>query len=346
MAKKSSGAYSPAYGSRTPTKSPRGTLFPSVTTTRTTRSDVPVLPGERTGVIRPSSTSTGAWAESYKQVSGSPDWWNQEAVNWSGGPSQYTPPEIMGGKMPGWMPPKEDPGSEGSYFLGDGGGGGGSGGGAAPTISWTTGTYQAAGPNVPAWWKPWVPTDRAVMDQPDVAWTVMANALIPYLSPEDQARVANQLYTIWGKDLTPYSPESVTGGDAWEERDFAFMEGRKQDTSYFMGSQRSQDAIQTLSNLIASEAGGDASKLGSGYRWLQDVLGGVTSTGGGKTRQSYMEMLSNVDPLLATARSGELGAYGPLGQSLTQPYFSNFNLRPTTQAGTFGRARGSKYLYF
>ena len=212
MAKKSSGAYSPAYGSRTPTKSPRGTQFPTTSPRYfrdVTRSDVPVLPGERTGTIRPSSLSTGAWAESYRQVSGSPDWWNQEAVNWSGGPSKYPPPEIMGGKMPGVMPPKEDLGGGGGYFQGDGGGGGG--GGAAPTISWTTGTYQAAGPNVPAWWKPWVPTDRAMMEQPDVAWTVMANALIPYLSPEDQARVANQLYTVWGKDLTPYSPES----DGW-----------------------------------------------------------------------------------------------------------------------------------
>ena len=353
---RTTGDFAPAYKSSrrtTTTRSPRGTTYTAPRTTSPryfrdeTRSDVPVLPGERADVIRPSSLTpfgeVSQWRRSYLGTSMSPDWWNQEAVNWSGGPSQYTPPEIMGGKMPGFMPPKEYLGGGG----GDGGwGGDGGGGGAAPTISWTTGTYQAAGPNVPAWWKPWVPTDRALMDQPDVAWTVMANALIPYLSPEDQARVANQLYTVWGKDLTPYSPESVTGGDAWEERDFAFMEGRKQDTSYFMGTQRSQDAIQTLSNLIASEAGGDASKLGSGYRWLQDVLGGVTSTGGGKTRQSYMEMLSNVDPLLATAKGGELGAYGPLGQSLTQPYFTNFNLRPTTQAGTFGRARGSKYLYF
>jgi hypothetical protein len=175
----------------------------------------------------------------------------------------------------------------------------------------------------------------------------MANAMIPYLSPEDQARVANQLYTVWGKDLTPYSPETVTAGTPWEERDLAFMTGQERpDTSYFMGTQRSQDAIQTLANLIASEAGGDASKLGAGYRWLQDLLGGVTESGGGQTRQSYMQMLSNLDPILASAKSGELGAYGPLGEALARPYFTNFQLRPTTQAGTFGRERGSKFLYW
>jgi hypothetical protein len=184
------------------------------------------------------------------------------------------------------------------------------------------------------------------MERPDVAWSVLANAMIPYMSPEDQARIANQLYAVWGKGLESYAPSSVTGGTPWEDRDTAFMTGQAMpDTSYFMGTQRASDALATLNDLLSKEAGGDLNKLGSGYRWLQDVLGGITESGG-STRQNYMQMLSNVDPLLASAKSGDLAAFGPLGESLVKPYFTNFGLRPTTQAGTFGRERGSRYMWF
>jgi hypothetical protein len=192
-----------------------------------------------------------------------------------------------------------------------------------------------------------VPTDRALLERPDVAWAVMTNAMIPYLSPEDQARIANQLYTVWGKGFEGYAPSAVTAGELAMDPDFAFMTGQAMpDTSYFMGTQRSADAMATLADLLAKEAGGDINKVGAGYRWLQDMLGGISETGGGSTRQQYMEMLSNVDPLLASAKSGELAAYGPLGEALIKPYYTNFRLRPTTQAGGFGRERGSKYLWF
>lgn len=224
------------------------------------------------------------------------------------------------------------------------GGGGGGGGSADPNIRWTVGNYTAAG--APDWWRPLMVEDKNLADRPDVAFTMMVNSLIPYLSPEDQVRMANALYTTWGDTgMEIYAPGQFSASMFADPEDI-FMGtagGSMVDESYYYGAGRSQSALNTLAEMM-SETGKE--DLGPGYRWLQDLLTGVSESGGGRTRQEFMQMLSNVDPLLGQAKSGDLSAFAPLGQAFVNPYFTNFQMRPTTEQGTFGRGRGSKYLYW
>jgi len=251
----------------------------------------------------------------------------------------------------GSLPPAEPP-SEDGYKM----------------FEWDEGGYELAGGAAPDWWQAFVPTEVT----PETAYGAMLNAMIPFISPEDQVRVAHSLYNMFDTEMSHYKPgyipevSTVTEDQArylmsqgrpvsgiWEgsqQKQLATGETITTRTSelepfsdqmrrYFMSSKRATDAIQTLSNMREAMVQGNRWKLGPGYKWLQNIMGSVAGRGAGggagQTRQQYLSMLGAVDPFLSQAGSGELQAFGPLGQMLTKPYFTAGQMMPQ-QSGRFG----------
>ena len=220
-----------------------------------------------------------------------------------------------------------------------------------PEVAWGVGGYSAPGPNVPSWWLPFAPTDRSQANRPDVALSLMMNTLIPYLSPEDQVRTAHHLYQMWDTDLSAYKPDRVRdepGGLFLPEELARGVRGRAvANPQYFLSAERARDAIQALSNMREEMVQGNRWELGPGYKWLQNVLGAIETQGGGRTRANYLAMLGALDPLLSQAQSGELAAFGGLGEMLARPFFSRGQLRRVSRSGNqylFGAA--NPYLMY
>ncbi len=252
----------------------------------------------------------------------------------------------------GSLPPAEPPSEDDGYKM----------------FEWDEGGYELAGGAAPDWWQAFVPTEVT----PETAYGAMLNAMIPFISPEDQVRVAHSLYNMFDTEMSHYKPgyipevSTVTEDQArylmsqgrpvsgiWEgsqQKRLATGETITTRTSelepfsdqmrrYFMSSKRATDAIQTLSNMREAMVQGNRWKLGPGYKWLQNIMGSVAGRGGSgetaQTREQYLSMLGAVDPFLSQAGSGELQAFGPLGQMLTKPYFTAGQMQPQ-QAGRFG----------
>lgn len=260
----------------------------------------------------------------------------------------------------------------GNQLLGTGGGGGGGGG--APTAAalaptepaydlynWTQGAYEAPGGDKPSWWRAMTPdriTERS-------SYAMMLNSMIPYMSPEDQVRAANSLYTFDPEGFSLYKfdriPEmrSVTSEEARyrammgipleqaSQREVSPGQTRSRGLSEFefstplrekmLGGQRGRDAITALSNMREATVQGNRWKLGPGYTFLQDILGNIGNYGGdeaaGQNRSDYLAMLGALDPVMAMAGNSDLAAYGPMSQMLANPFFTAGQVRPSTQAG-------------
>jgi len=235
-------------------------------------------------------------------------------------------------------------------------------------FEWDEAGYQAAGGKVPSWWTAFVPKEVT----PETAYGSMLNALIPYLSPQDQVRIAHQLYGMFDTEMSRYKPGYIpeVATITQEQADYMAREGRPMTEStpssqrvtldtgetiatgqkkydvmseemrrYLSSSTRAADALTTLSNMREKMVGGDRWKLGAGYKWLQNILGTQTVFGGsgsaGQRRLDYEAQTAAVDPFLSQASSGELAPFGPLGQAVTTPFYSAGMLMPYS-AGRYG----------
>ena len=215
-----------------------------------------------------------------------------------------------------------------------------------PEVKWHTGTYEAAGSNVPSWWRPMVPRNSEDYNRPDAVFTMMMNAMIPYLSPEDQVTVGRQLYTMWGNDFSMYKDLDVDAQISAEQSALG-IEGTIADVSYFRSPQRGADAVRTLSNMRESTVGGDRWKFGPGYKFIQELMEAFGNVGK-TTRAGTVQTLGQIDPLLSASQSGELAPYNPLANMLTNPFFSRFQLTPTsrTASGEYIFGKPSKQYHF
>ncbi len=224
-------------------------------------------------------------------------------------------------------------------------------------FKWSEGGYEAAGGAAPDWWQAFLPEEVT----PETAYGAMLNAMIPYLSPEDQVRTAHSLYGMFDTEMSHYKPGAIPEVSTVTEDQARYLVAQGRPVSgvwgqghgeieteplsdqmrrYYMSSQRSKDAIRTLSNMREAMVQGNRWKLGPGYKWLQNILESTGARGAsgatGQTRQDYLSMLSAVDPFLSQAGGGELQAFGPLGQMLSKPFFTSGALQPQEQ-GRFGR---------
>ena len=196
--------------------------------------------------------------------------------------------------------------------------------------------------DAPTWWKGLVP-DRFTGA---TAYAATMNALIPYLSEEDQRTVASNLSRTGGPFKKLYNPEKVNF-----EKPKSKLSGR--DRSYYTSAERAQTILGTLRKMQKAAKKAGAGSAGAGYKYLRHVanvaedFGGKSSFGRVQTRQQYLQMISALDPLLAEAKSGKLSSYGSAARMITNPYFTAGAVVPVRkdQAGNYVFGKGNKGLY-
>lgn len=236
------------------------------------------------------------------------------------------------------------------YPTYDGGGGGGSApegpppmGGESPSNLFED-RYSLQG--APDWWRGYVSTEQ----NPELEYASIMNAMIPYLSPEDQRTVAINLYSMYPEWFSGYNPE-VWGAaptyEDWLNPETGLIEQREvpktlnpeatprkevptllmQEYTSTKAAEQEQKALEAM----ASAMGLDAESLGPGYRYIRQVAQALKDFGApstpemGWTPTMKQQYLANIDPLMAAASgSGSaLAAFAPLAKMMTQPFFSN-----------------------
>jgi hypothetical protein len=197
------------------------------------------------------------------------------------------------------------------------------------------------GGNPPAWWKGLVPVGGL---DPTAEFALWQNALIPFMSPEDQRTAGNNLAMLYPNEekfkaygleqtptpaLGPYSSEPK-----WD----------------YLSAQRAENALATLDK-ARDVMGKTNTDFGPGYQFLRNivtVLKNYGATGGDhQTRAQYLGQLGALDPLMSQAKTDALSAYGPMAQQLASPFFSGGSLRNYSR-GQDGRnyfGQNNKALY-
>ena len=229
----------------------------------------------------------------------------------------------------------------GGYTLPGSGGVGAGGGDGEVDVKWSVG-YTLDG--APDWWKGYTPDQVTPMS----SYAAAVNAMIPFLSPEDQRTVASSLSRLYPDAFGGYDPQSqgfpvpptLTG----------------EDRTKYLSASRGMGAEYALD--LLGRAMGDKD-LGEGYEFLSDlanalsnfgaegdygVTGGTWGDGnyygfpdmdelrdGGMTRLGHRQMMSAIDPLLAETQGEQLGAYAAIARMLSMPFFSGGTLMPQTQ---------------
>ena len=280
-------------------------------------------------------------------------------------------------------------GGGGGYYYG-GGGGGGTGG---RKVKYTP-TYTMEG--APSWWMGMTPTALTG----ESAYFSLMNAMIPYMSPEDQRSTATYLSTVLPDYFARYydlsrqqkfSVQNENEFNKWmttkgamkkdaegnyvvsDKRVYEIVTKQLQSgalgtnvpglkfepakagelpsevttehSQYFQSSDRAQQALSALDTLVKAVAtrtkkpeAKTRQGMGAGYQFLSSVLKQMQEFGGeygqGQKRRQNVQMLGQLDPLLALAESSAYGAYKPIAQKLTQPFFSAGYVTPTTKAGS------------
>jgi len=235
-------------------------------------------------------------------------------------------------------------------------------------VEWIIGDYSVSD-RAPAWWRPFDIRDKSQYNRPDVAFTLMANALIGSgaLSDEDARALAKQLYAMWGRaGENPWdiysdkfiSEERPPGkrigayGRPAIARELALIgqtaPGGVIDRRDVYSRERAERILQALSRMREATVGGNVWKFGPGYQYLQNIAGALGTAGPvARTRAQRLEVLGALDPLLAQAKSGELSAFAPLAQMIAQPFYTYAPPRVSrTQEGRYQFGRRSKYLMF
>ena len=252
------------------------------------------------------------------------------------------------------QPPEE--GGQGGAYWGGGGGGGGGGSYSQSTgyqpsdVQWTIGDYNVGNfENAPDWWQPMIPTNQTELNNPQVAYTMMQNALIGSgtLSEEDARASAKSLSKMWGMQesnnpwgLYTTTPDSVNLGEfagldpmsakfqapqSEEQAALGFTAPKTIDSSFMQSQGRAQQMLDSINNMQQATIGDDQYKFGPGLDYLQSIAGSLGEQGnqGRLTRQESLEMRGVMDPMLAQSAGGELGPYSEIARMMSNPFFAN-----------------------
>jgi hypothetical protein len=240
---------------------------------------------------------------------------------------QYLNPEYIASQQSGSSASPTTGGGGGGGWYGGGGGGGGTVGG---NISWSEG-YSVDG--APDWWRGLVPSAFT----PNSEYVALYNAMIPYMSPEDQRTAGKYLYSVIGdQQLEPwntYNPEMMEGIVPPTQLSTELKEE-------FTSSDRVQNALGTLTKLI-EVSGREEKAMGEGYEFLSSLLSTIGEFGGGsvgsgerQTRAQFNQTQAALDPMLSQAKSGELAPYSAVAQQVASPFFSAGNVTPVAKNAT------------
>lgn len=222
---------------------------------------------------------------------------------------------------------------------GGGGGGGGDGGGGG---GWSE-TYEATGGNSPSWWTG--ATKKNPSNKEEAA--MLINAMIPYLSPEDQLKTAAYLYINYTDEFPGYAPSIIDSSNIPDTGNFSW-ETLSQNT---YTAQRGADILSTLSK-ISDTVGRD--KMGPGFEYLQEIGGNIqalTSSGGvnhqNTTRTELRELETQLRYLLQMTEDSDLAVYGPVSKMLMSPFYTAGNIQPiyTLDNGTVLFGYGNRSFF-
>lgn len=212
----------------------------------------------------------------------------------------------------------------GDDYYGGGGGGGGGGGEFGPPSEPQTAKFTDLGAQIegaPEWWKALSPD----IFNPISQYQVLTNWMIPQMSQFDQDIAGTNLFQSDPEQFAAYNPElRGAPGVAPEITD----ELRSQ----FAVGRRGRRSLSALDQLL-SLSGKEAKDFGPGYNYLRsisDAMADTRLTGGASslTETQMTQLLGTLDPLLAQGKSNQLSAFGPLSQTLVNPFFSAGPLRP------------------
>lgn len=246
-------------------------------------------------------------------------------------------------------------------FGGGGGGGGFQGPVGITPIKWTAWNKSPAEGRAPTWWRNFKP-EGDLKNRPDALFLASLNSLIPYMSPEDQRRAAGVLFQATGAvegESTPFSiygPQSLQGKTSISKETSLLSQAYRRDPSqfslidpeYFQSQRRGEGAQDMLSSLM-STTGGQFGDMMPG-KWMQQLIGALQGAGGTPgermSRTEQLDLLGQLDPLLAQSRGSQLGQFGMLGQLMAQPFFSGGSAFPASgQQGQRRFGRPSKLLF-
>lgn len=198
-------------------------------------------------------------------------------------------------------------------------------------VKWSS-SYNMEG--TPSWWQGLTPS-RVTSTS---GYLAIINAMIPYMSPEDQLSTLQSITTAYPKtDIgKSYAPAAAV------ETNNIPTEIAPETRNYYTSAERvkqAKQALEAMAGSIASKTGKSAAKvqksLGTGYQYLNDVLNVIEKFSGAsgrenQTRSQYEQMLAQLDPLLEMGKSQGYSTYS-IAKSLAQPYFTAGSTTETTK---------------
>lgn len=195
------------------------------------------------------------------------------------------------------------------------------------SLRWVQGyTVQGA----PAWWQGMVPSQV----RPDTEYATLINALIPYMSPEDQYTAATNLARLFPDGFGAYSAEKLNIIPPPEVTTAL----RQQ----YSNAERASGALTALNNMRTA-LGRPETDLGPGFKFLSDLATTMQKFGGQagspQSRQQFLQGQAALDPLLAETKGEMLSAYGPTARMLAQPFFSAGPLTTASKDQATGKLR-------
>lgn len=286
--------------------------------------------------VRPANVQRAASQQAIQQRSQSYQKWLTDLYKVYP-PSQYD--IVLGGKG-GWdtriyeKPPA--PSSDEDQT----GGGGGWGGGEAPQpkeITWSQ-TYSVEG--APEWWKGMTPSEWT----PETEFASIVNALIPYLTVEDQRQMASYLARLFPTGFGDYNPEKTSYAPPPPPTT------ETTDHLKYFSAQRAENALSTLDKLKEA-VGKKDDELGAGYSYMRQIIKAFKDFGGtpenAQTRRQYISMSAALDPLFAESKGEQLSAYGEIARSFARPFISTRPLIKVSkdEQGNWIFGKGNKKWY-
>lgn len=202
-------------------------------------------------------------------------------------------------------------------------------------VSWSTAPVLPSAPSAPV--APAAPTAPALTAIPSpTSFPNLVNAVLPYLSPQDQQAASVFLNT---QDPTgaykdylgqvPFIPQGI-GFDAALGAETASEKTRER----YLSSTRASEALAKL-DAMRQQSGLTEEQLGSGYKFLKQVIGILKTLGGTEgermTRAEFESMQSQLGALMSQAQSDKtLAPYAEVASKFINPtVVGQFN--PVTQ---------------
>ena len=232
-------------------------------------------------------------------------------------------------------------------------------------IKWKSVEFTVEDGNAPSWWVGKVPESADDAGRPDVNYLMTLNSMIPYMSPEDQEAAARALYAADADHFSEYKPQKIGGGKQTITKAQSLLSGdflanpdkfNVRDDKYFESRGRARGALNMLNQMRKHTVEGNRWKIAPAYTMLQSMLGAMEQYGGGPSRGAQIEkppetlpgydpsggqtpaqlraLMGQLDPLLASANSPEIGGgFAFIAKLLSQPFFSAGQLNSTQAVG-------------